>query len=169
MSKVVVALKSVFMAGSAVVIFGFISSQVRRLDPFIPITLPAWMAIVGIVLMVTGAILAFVCFGLFSASGALSPGAHFPDPQVFISWGPYKYVRNPMTKGAWTVLSGWGFYRLSPSVLLFALLMAVLMHLFIVLVEEPRVERRFGQSYREYKLRVNRWVPNPRPLARRDA
>jgi protein-S-isoprenylcysteine O-methyltransferase Ste14 len=153
------------MATCAVVIFGTITSQVRRLDPLISIPLPPWMAVGGVVLIVAGAALAFACFGLFSASGALSPSRHFPDPQVFISWGPDKYVRNPMTKGAWTVLCGWGFYKLSPSILLFALLMAVVMHLFIVFVEEPRVERRFGESYREYKRRVNRWVPSWRSVA----
>ena len=87
-----------------------------------------------------------------------------PTPKVFISWGPYKYVRNPMTKGGWTVLCGWGFYQLSPSILLFALLMAAFLHLFIVLVEEPKLERRFGESYREYKCRVNRWFPGWRSL-----
>jgi protein-S-isoprenylcysteine O-methyltransferase Ste14 len=167
MRQLVVVLKSLFMAACAVVIFGSITWQVRRLDPLIPFTLPPWMAIGGVVLMAAGAVLAFACFGLFAASGALTPGSSFPfpDPEVFISWGPYKYVRNPMTKGAWTVLCGWGFYKLSPSILLFAVLMAVFMHLFIVFVEEPRVERRFGESYREYKRRVNRWVPSWRSLA----
>jgi len=65
--------------------------------------------------------------------------------------------------------SGWGFYQLSPSILLFALLMVTLLHLFIVFVEEPKLERRFGESYREYKRRVNRWVPSWRLLARRAA
>lgn len=160
MRKLVIVLKSLFAAACAVVIFGLITSQVRRLDPLISVTLPNWMTVGGVVLMVAGAVLAFACFGLFSASGALSAGSHFPDPKVFISWGPYKYVRNPMTKGGWTVLCGWGFHQLSPSIVVFALLMAVLMHLFIIFVEEPKLERRFGESYREYKRQVNRWIPS---------
>ena len=165
MGKLVVLLKTLFMAACAVVIFGIITWQLRRLDMSIPVTLPSWMTVGGIVLMVAGAILAFACFGLFSASGALSPHAHFPDPEVFISWGPYQYVRNPMAKGGWTVLCGWGFYQLSPAILLFAGLMAVSMHLFVVYVEEPKLERRFGERYREYKRRVNRWIPGWRALA----
>jgi len=58
-----------------------------------------------------------------------------------------------------------GLYQLSPAILLFAGLMAVAMHLFVVFVEEPKLERRFGESYREYKRRVNRWVPGWRALA----
>jgi protein-S-isoprenylcysteine O-methyltransferase Ste14 len=165
MQRLVVLLKTLFMAACAVIIFGSITWQLRRLDFFIPVTLPPWMEVGGIVLMVAGAVLAFVCFGLFSASGSLSLHTHFPDPEVFISWGPYKYVRNPMAKGGWTVLCGWGFYQLSPSVLLFAVVMAVSMHLFVVYVEEPKLERRFGESYREYKRWVNRWVPSWRALA----
>lgn len=161
MRKLVILLKTLFMAACAVIIFGGITRQLKHLDQFIPVILPPWMAGGGILLMVIGAALAFVCFGLFSASGALTLGRHFPfpDPEVFISWGPYKHVRNPMAMGGLTVLCGWGLYELSPSILLFASLMVVSMHLFVVYVEEPKLERRFGESYREYKRRVNRWVP----------
>lgn len=70
-----------------------------------------------------------------------------------------------MAKGGLTVLAGWGFSRLSTSILLFAGAMAGLMHLFVVYVEEPKLERRFGQSYRDYKSRVNRWFPSGRAPA----
>jgi protein-S-isoprenylcysteine O-methyltransferase Ste14 len=159
MWKLVVLLKTLFMAACAITIFGVVTRQLLRLDPFLPAALPSWITVGGLALMVVGAILSFACFGLFSMSGALSRHAHFPDPEVFITWGPYRYVRNPMTKGGWTVLCGWGLYQLSPAILLFAGLMAVAMHLFVVFVEEPKLERRFGESYREYKRRVNRWVP----------
>jgi protein-S-isoprenylcysteine O-methyltransferase Ste14 len=165
MRKVIVLLKTLFQATCAIAIFGVMTWQLQRLDAFIPGALPGWMAVGGVVLMVAGAVLALTCFGLFSASGALSRHAHFPDPEVFISWGPYKYIRNPMAKGGWTLLCGWGFFQLWPSILLFAGVMAVFLHLFVVSVEEPKLERRFGESYREYKRRVNRWVPSWRPLA----
>ena len=95
----------------------------------------------------------------------IPPGEHFPDPAVFISWGPYRDVRNPMSKGGFTVLVGWGCYLLSPSVVLFACVMAGLMHLFVVFFEEPRLERRFGQSYLDYESGVGRRLPTRRTLA----
>jgi protein-S-isoprenylcysteine O-methyltransferase Ste14 len=165
MRQVVVLLKSLFAAACAILIFGFLTRHVRGLDQFIPVSLPSWAAVGGTILMSAGAILAFTCFGLFAASGALTPGPTFPDPGVFISRGPYKYVRNPMAKGGLTALAGWGFYQLSPSILLFAVLMAGLMHLFVVYVEEPKLERRFGQSYRDYVSRVSRWLPSRRALS----
>jgi protein-S-isoprenylcysteine O-methyltransferase Ste14 len=95
----------------------------------------------------------------------LSPHAYFPDPEVLITWGPYNYVRNPMAKALFTVLCGWGLFLISPMVLLFALAMGLFLHLLVVFVEEPKLERRFGDSYREYKRRVNRWLPSRRLFA----
>jgi protein-S-isoprenylcysteine O-methyltransferase Ste14 len=37
--------------------------------------------------------------------------------QVFVACGPYRFVRNPMYLGALLVLSGFGLYTRSPSVL----------------------------------------------------
>ena len=160
MRRVVVLSKTLFMATCAIVLFGIITWELRRLDRLIPIHLAPWLAVGGIVLMVAGTLLVVTCFHLFAASGALTPGPAFPDPGIFVSWGPYKYVRNPMTKGLLTVLAGWGFYQLSVSILLLAVVVAALMRLVVVYVEEPKLEQRFGDSYRDYVDRVGRWIPS---------
>ena len=67
-----------------------------------------------------------------------------------------------MTEGGLAALAGWGSYNRSDSILVFAAVMAGPMHLFVVYVEEPKLERRFGQSYRDYKSGVNRWFPTRR-------
>lgn len=165
MRHIILLLKTLLGPVCAVIVFGVITWQLKHLDPFIPVSLPAWMAVGGIVLIGAGAILAFICFYLFAAAGALTPGPTFPLPGVFISWGPYNYVRNPMALGGLTALAGWGFYQRSASILLFALVFAGLMHLIVVYLEEPTLERRFGQSYRSYRNRVKRWFPSRRGLA----
>ena len=162
MRHLVVLLKTLFMAGCAIVIFGAITRQLRNLDRFIPLVLPSWLVDTGIFLMGAGGILCFICFGLFALGGALTPGPTFPDPSVFISRGPYKYVRNPMAEGGLVALAGWGAYRRSVSTLILVVVMAGLMHLIVVYVEEPKLERRFGPSYRNYKSRVSRWFPTRR-------
>jgi protein-S-isoprenylcysteine O-methyltransferase Ste14 len=159
MRQLIVVGKALFMAACAVLIFGFLTRAVRLLDGFIPLTLPPWVAVAGLVLILAGAILTFACFGLFAADGSLDPGPTFPDPTVFISRGPYRFVRNPMSKGGFTVLVGWGCYQRSPAIVAFGFLMLGLMHLFVVYVEEPKLELRFGQSYRDYRSRVERWIP----------
>jgi len=32
-------------------------------------------------------------------------------------------------------------------------------HLFVLLYEEPTLQRKFGEEYREYRRRVPRWIP----------
>ena len=164
-----IVLKCLVMAGCAVAIFGVVTRELQKLDALIPIALPAWVSVVGLVVMTAGAALALACFWTFAAAGALSRNRHFPDPDGLIIWGPFRYARNPMTKGAWTVLCGWGLFQVSPAIIGFAAAMALLLHLFVVLVEEPKLERRFGECYRQYKRRVNRWVPSWRSLARGNA
>jgi protein-S-isoprenylcysteine O-methyltransferase Ste14 len=43
--------------------------------------------------------------------------------------------------------------------LFFAALLFVFLHSIVIFVEEPGLERRFGDSYRRYKQSVNRWLP----------
>ena len=159
MRPLIVLLKTLFMAACAVLIFGPITQYLRRQDQFIPIHLPSWVSYVGAAFMTAGAFLAFICFGLFARDGALTPGSTFPDPTTFVSRGPYLYMRNPMAVGSLTFLAGWGLFERSISVLLLAVLVAALMHLLVVFVEEPKLERRFGQSYVSYKNRIHRWIP----------
>ena len=54
---------------------------------------------------------------------------------------------------------GFGLFQRAVSVLLLAVGASLLAHLFVVFVEEPGLERRFGESYRRYKQSVNRWLP----------
>jgi hypothetical protein len=89
MRRLIVLLKSLFMATCAIVIFGVVTSRLRKLDQFVPLGLPSRKTFVGIVLVAAGTLLAFSCFGLFAKSGALPLGPAFPDPSVFISRGPY--------------------------------------------------------------------------------
>jgi protein-S-isoprenylcysteine O-methyltransferase Ste14 len=152
-------LKILFPASVAIVVFGTITWQLRRLDAYIPLALPPWLTFVGVAVMAAGAALTFVCFALFAEGGMLTPRTGSFDPNVLVRAGPYEYVRNPMALGALTTLAGWGLVQRSVTILVFALFMTALMHIFVVLVEEPKLERRFGQSYRAYKSRVPRWIP----------
>jgi len=73
--------------------------------------------------------------------------------------GPYRHVRNPMYIGGFVLLIGFGLYHHSASILILSLVLIIFIHLFIVLVEEPGLEQRFGSRYLAYKQSVNRWIP----------
>jgi protein-S-isoprenylcysteine O-methyltransferase Ste14 len=46
---------------------------------------------------------------------------------------------------------------------IWAVCFVVLNLIYIPLVEEPQLERRFGDSYREYRRHVRRFIPRLRP------
>ena len=138
--------------------FGWIALGVRAYDQTLGIALPEWTRAIGIIFMIVGSVLVLICVGIFVARGRGTP-AIFDPPREFVALGPYKYVRNPMYVGGFILLSGFGLYHHSVSILALALLLALLFHLFVLWVEEPGLEQRFGSSYRDYKNSVNRWLP----------
>lgn len=158
-----IALRAALWASGFVLLWGYLAVEVRRYDANLPFRLPAWPAPFGWVLAAAGAALAAGCVGLFVVRGR-GTAAPFDPPRVFVARGPYRYVRNPMYLGAGLVLAGLALAERSASVLLLALGMLLVAHLFVRFVEEPGLERRFGESYEAYKRTVSRWTPR-RPRA----
>jgi protein-S-isoprenylcysteine O-methyltransferase Ste14 len=56
------------------------------------------------------------------------------------------------------VYGGIGLAVRSPWILILALPLAVTVRYGIVAREEAYLERRFGDTYRDYKARVRRWL-----------
>jgi protein-S-isoprenylcysteine O-methyltransferase Ste14 len=56
------------------------------------------------------------------------------------------------------VYGGIGIALRSPSILILALPLAIAIRYGVVAREEAYLERRFGDTYRDYKARVRRWV-----------
>jgi protein-S-isoprenylcysteine O-methyltransferase Ste14 len=147
----------IYMTGFAV-FWGWLALEVHRFDPAIGVALPGWVRHAGFVLAAVGAVLALTC-GLFFAFEGRGTPVPFDPPREVVAAGPYRYVRNPMYIGAFLVLAGFGLIERSVSILLLAIAAALLAHSFVVLVEEPRLEWRFGDGYRRYKQSVHRWLP----------
>jgi protein-S-isoprenylcysteine O-methyltransferase Ste14 len=130
----------------------------RSFDSKIRVALPDWSQPSGIVMMAVGGVVICWCAGVFVTFGRGTP-APFDPPRKFVATGPYRFVRNPMYIGGLILLVGFGLWQRSFSMLFFSVLAALIVHLFVVLVEEPNLEQRFGGSYLEYKRNVNRWLP----------
>ena len=160
MKTVFAAIRTTFYAVCFVLLGGWLASGVRRYDARLNVALsPAWKP-VGMLLMVPGAVLVLACLASFVLRGQGTP-APFDPPVTFVPSGPYRYVRNPMYIGAALVLAGYGLWERSAAIAAFALAFLAIFHLFVVLVEEPGLERRFGESYLAYKRAVDRWLPRP--------
>jgi protein-S-isoprenylcysteine O-methyltransferase Ste14 len=92
--------------------------------------------------------------------GTLAP---WDPPRRLVVRGPYRFVRNPMISGVIFVLLGEALLLLSLPHALWALVFLGLNLVYIPLIEEPQLELRFGDPYREYCRNVPRVVPRLTP------
>jgi protein-S-isoprenylcysteine O-methyltransferase Ste14 len=101
------------------------------------------------------------CVWDFASFGRGTP-APIDAPKRLVVRGLYRTTRNPMYLGVLTVILGWSVFFRAANLLLYALVVATVFHLFIVLYEERRLAREFGREYEAYRSRVARWLPRPR-------
>ncbi len=120
-------------------------------------TVEVW-SIVGLVLLAAGAAGYFWCLSLFALTGRGTP-APIDPPRHLVVRGPYRFVRNPIYVSAVAVVLGWAAYFHSTEVFVYAIVLAGAFHLFVVTVEEPTLQHKFGESYTHYRHTVRRWLP----------
>jgi protein-S-isoprenylcysteine O-methyltransferase Ste14 len=158
MSRLWIALRSIVYATLFLAAWGGVALMCRGFDKHIPLHIPGWLIVPGGVLFLAGATLALTTVVLFILEGRGTP-AVFDPPKRFVPHGPYRLVRNPMYIGGVSMLLGLGLYLTSVAMALFALMALLLIHTFVVLVEEPGLRKRFGQKYEDYCHAVPRWIP----------
>ena len=124
--------------------------------------------------------LPIACFGLaiylwtvwlFAFAGRGTPLPIDP-PRALVVRGPYRLVRNPMAVGFLLIFVGEAIAFGSAGILAYAAFLFLAIHLFITLVEEPGLKRRFGVPYAAYLESVPRWCPRisaPKRRAGREA
>ena len=80
------------------------------------------------------------------------------EPVKMVSSGLYKYSRNPMYLGVMTIVAGEALFFQQAVLLRYVLVLFILFHFVVVLIEEPRLEEKFGNEYKDYKKRTRRWL-----------
>jgi protein-S-isoprenylcysteine O-methyltransferase Ste14 len=151
-------LRTALYMSAFVALWAWLAALSRGFDPVLGGALPRALGPPGVVLMIAGGAVVVACGLVFALRGEGTP-APFDAPRRFVASGPYRWVRNPMYLGALLVLVGAGLLVGSPGILALAVLAAGLAHALVVLVEEPALTARFGESYRQYRRTVNRWLP----------
>lgn len=73
-----------------------------------------------------------------------------------VAVGPYQYVRNPMISGVALILIGEALFLGVGAAGVWAGAFILINHLYFLLSEEPGLEKRFGEGYRQYKANVAR-------------
>ncbi|MZH03765.1 MAG: isoprenylcysteine carboxylmethyltransferase family protein [Nitrospinae bacterium] len=114
--------------------------------------------IAGIIFIILGTGLCWKTVSLFTEVGEGTP-APFDPPRKLVIEGPYLYLRNPMMVGVWMVLLGESLVFSSVLIGAWFLFFCVLCLILIPVWEEPDLEKRFGEPYKEYERIVPRWIP----------
>jgi protein-S-isoprenylcysteine O-methyltransferase Ste14 len=55
----------------------------------------------------------------------------------------------------------WLFHSLHIAIYMVCMLLTA--HLFVILYEEPTLQKQFGEEYDRYRASVPRWIPKFRP------
>lgn len=118
---------------------------------------PGWLRFgAGGMLMAGGAGLALWAAWLFQRAGTNIPTFRPALRPVFE--GPYRFTRNPMYLGVTAFYAGLALAVASAWMLLLLPPVLLVMDRFVIAREEPYLDARFGQPYRDYKTRVRRWL-----------
>jgi protein-S-isoprenylcysteine O-methyltransferase Ste14 len=136
-------------------LLGLVSDRLLPLPFPVPgIDLVHWM--IGGSLILIG--LALAAAGIRNFSRAGTPVPTNEPTRALVTTGIHGWTRNPIYLGMFLVYGGIGIAVRSPSILILTLPLAIAIRYGVVAREEAYLERRFGDTYRDYKARVRRWV-----------
>jgi protein-S-isoprenylcysteine O-methyltransferase Ste14 len=149
---------TVLMPGSALVLF---PSWILRGQPQPARPWTQSPRVLGLVLIAIGLVPLFVSIRDFAVSGrgTLAP---IDPPRRLVRVGLYRHVRNPMYVGVVTALLGEALFFESRALAIYAAIVWLVFHLFVVLYEEPHLRDTFGADYETYLGAVPRWIPRVR-------
>ena len=91
-----------------------------------------------------------------SGRGTLAP---WDPPKRLVIVGLYRFTRNPMYVGIVLLLAGWSLFAASSLLAGYTVILAIAFHLRVVLYEEPRLKKQFGEGWAAYAAAVPRWLP----------
>ncbi|HEX9331764.1 MAG TPA: isoprenylcysteine carboxylmethyltransferase family protein, partial [Anaerolineales bacterium] len=116
------------------------------------------VSFLAIPLWLIGSLVVLWCFWDFTFKGRGTPVPMDPPKELVVT-GFYHYVRNPIYVGVLLIFLGHFLWFGYWSLLIYSMLAFIGVHLFIVLYEEPTLQRRFGAAYEDYLKKVPRWIP----------
>jgi protein-S-isoprenylcysteine O-methyltransferase Ste14 len=111
----------------------------------------------GAIVFLTGFVIMMICIINFAVKGrgTLSPAD--PTRKLVVS-GLYRFSRNPMYAGVMLILIGEAIFFQTMNLWIYSFVVFIAFNIFIVLVEEPRLRKDFGEEYKTYCNKVRRWI-----------
>ena len=114
-----------------------------------------WVGLPVLMVAVAGLLWCIWDFGR-TGRGTLAP---VDPPRFVVRSGLYRLVRNPMYLSVLVALVGEAVLFRSSRLVVWAVIVSITVHLFVVAYEEPRLRQQFGAPYEAYCREVGRWVP----------
>jgi len=122
--------------------------------PFLPADLPAgWLGAMVFVLA-----LALLAWAIVTVTRAGSNVPTYLPTIGIVESGPYRFTRNPIYLGMFLGLIGLATAFDNLWLLMVLVPFALVIRYGVVAREEAYLERKFGDLYRGYRLRVRRWL-----------
>lgn len=121
-----------------------------------PASLGGVLDVVGLLFVVAGASLDLSSLALFwlERTSALP----FRPASKFVARGAYRFSRNPMYLGMTLLVAGLGLLVERLGLVAAALAASLIIDRAVIAREERHLETVFGDSYRDYRRRVRRWL-----------
>src|SRR5258705_7969464 len=129
------------------VFLGSLPWQVLRLDTVLGGFLQKLLLYVALTLFFTGAVLLFSGAYYLVLRGEGTP-LPFDPPKRMVVAGPYARLQHPMMLGFLYIAFAEAFWCYSVSLCFYAALLTLLANLYLTYIEEPGLEKRFGDDYR---------------------
>jgi protein-S-isoprenylcysteine O-methyltransferase Ste14 len=123
-----------------------------------PVTGIGWTPrlVVGAVLIVAGFAIPLAASAQFRVAGTeVRP---WRPSTALVTHGVYRYTRNPMYLGLTLIFAGIALLADSVITLVALVPLLVVIHYAVIRREEHYLEITFGETYRDYKRRVRRWI-----------
>jgi protein-S-isoprenylcysteine O-methyltransferase Ste14 len=129
------------------------------LDTMLPLGKSAnheFLTPIGFVVFALGAALAAWGWLIFRSKGTTTvPGR---TSSTFVTWGPYRFTRNPMYVGLSIAYLGEALIQRQAIPVILLPLVISHVNYFVIPLEESRLRSVFGSEYERYTERVRRWV-----------
>ncbi len=129
--------------------------------PWYPFLMPInyleieWLRISGLVLLIVSFLWTSVAQYQMSKSWRI--GIDYEEKTDLIIHGLFKYSRNPIFLGV--LISYLGTFLIIPNILSFSILFVTFVTIQTqVRLEEEYMENVQGQNYKDYKIKVRRWI-----------
>ena len=141
------------LALALAVLAGFALDRLAPL-PFLPAGWPVvWIGALVFILA--------LALGIWAVVTMTRAGSNVPTNRpstTIVESGPYRFTRNPIYLGMFGVQSGLAIALDNLWLLITLVPFALVIRYGVVAREEAYLERKFGDVYRSYRLRVRRWL-----------